>query len=242
MTDFNLIDKPWIQVMDHEGKEHLIGIKEVFQRAHEFSRLSSDLETMNFAILRVLLAILYRAWDDKRWKKDREAAKHWFSKWKLLNDEESPTTLYDVQLEKYLNKWYQKFDICHPTTPFYQVSTLHTSKNEFGDIRSLLLDNYKPDQLFLTRSEMNALSPAEAARCLIHSMAYDPSGIKSGAIGDSRVKDGKGYPIGVGWSGWLGGTILEKDTLAETLLLNYCPKHNTTGSITDKPLDRKSVV
>ena len=54
----------------------------------------------------------------------------------------------------------------------------------------------------------------------MHCQAFDPSGIKSGAVGDERVKGGKGYPIGVAWCGWLGGVGVEGATLFHTLLLN----------------------
>src|SRR5699024_2697574 len=64
------------------------------------------------------------------------------------------------------------------------------------------------------------IPPGEAARWLVHCMAFDISGIKSGAVGDPRVKGGKGYPIGIGWSGWLGGLYFEGDTLFQTLMLN----------------------
>ncbi|NYN06610.1 type I-E CRISPR-associated protein Cse1/CasA, partial [Salmonella enterica subsp. enterica serovar Typhimurium] len=68
------------------------------------------------------------------------------------------------------------------------------------------------------------LSFAEAARWLVHTQAYDYSGIKPGVEGDPRVKGGKGYPIGTGWSGMTGGTVIRGTTLLETLLLNSTPE------------------
>ena len=50
--------------------------------------------------------------------------------------------------------------------------------------------------------------------------AYHYSGIKSGAVGDPRVKGGKGYPLGVGWYGTTGKIIVHGENLIETLL--YC--------------------
>ncbi|MBK8460679.1 MAG: type I-E CRISPR-associated protein Cse1/CasA [Micropruina sp.] len=65
------------------------------------------------------------------------------------------------------------------------------------------------------------MSFAEAARWLIHCQAFDPAGIKTGALGDPRVKAGKGYSFGYpAWSGNLGLLIAEGRTLRETLLLN----------------------
>ncbi|MGH3585378.1 MAG: type I-E CRISPR-associated protein Cse1/CasA, partial [Pseudonocardia sp.] len=73
---------------------------------------------------------------------------------------------------------------------------------------------------FATRRGELSLTHAEAARWLVHVHAFDPSGIKSGAVGDERVKNGKGYPIGIAWSGWLGGVLVEGKSLKDTLLLN----------------------
>ena len=64
------------------------------------------------------------------------------------------------------------------------------------------------------------LSFAEAARWVVHAHAYDTSGIKTGAVGDPRVKGGKVYPLGVAWAGTLGGVFVEGENLRETLLLN----------------------
>ena len=64
------------------------------------------------------------------------------------------------------------------------------------------------------------LSYREAAVQLIHLQAYNPAGIHSGAVGDTRVKGGKGYPIGTGWVGAQGGVYVEGETLFSTLMLN----------------------
>jgi CRISPR system Cascade subunit CasA len=79
---------------------------------------------------------------------------------------------------------------------------------------------------FTTRSGagLDRVSWPEAARWLVHTQAYDISGIKSGAVGDPRVKGGRGYPIGTGWAGAIGGLLVEGETLWETLLLNLIPQ------------------
>ena len=79
------------------------------------------------------------------------------------------------------------------------------------------------------RAGISSISVAEAAQMVVHVMAYDYSGIKSGAVGDPRVKGGKGYPTGIGWAGWLGGTLLKGANLKETLLLNYVPQREKPG-------------
>ena len=80
----------------------------------------------------------------------------------------------------------------------------------------------------------DSLSYAEAARWLVYAQAYDYSGIKSGAVGDSRVKGGKGYPIGTGWTGMTGGVLVVGENLLDTLILNTCSSALTIPQ--DKPV------
>ena len=80
----------------------------------------------------------------------------------------------------------------------------------------------------------DSLSYGEAARWLVYAQAYDYSGIKSGAVGDSRVKGGKGYPIGTGWTGMTGGVLVVGENLLDTLILNTCSSALTNSQ--DRPV------
>lgn len=104
-----------------------------------------------------------------------------------------------------------------------QVAGLRTAKDDYSDIKKIVADIPDGDMLFSLRVGEGAetLSYAESARWLIHVQAFDTSGIKSGTVGDPRMKSGKSYPIGTGWAGGLGGLYFEGLTLFETLLLNF---------------------
>ena len=104
-----------------------------------------------------------------------------------------------------------------------QVAGLRTAKDDYSDIKKIIADMPDGDMLFSLRVGEGAetLSYAESARWLIHVQAFDTSGIKSGTVGDPRVKSGKSYPIGTGWAGGLGGLYFEGLTLFETLLLIF---------------------
>lgn len=67
---------------------------------------------------------------------------------------------------------------------------------------------------------LESIGWAEAARWLVHVHAFDPSGIRTGAVGDPWVKGGKGYPIGPGWTGQIGTVTVTGESLERTLLLN----------------------
>lgn len=60
-VSFNLIDEPWILVRGMEGEMREVSLMELFEQAPCIRRLANDLPTQDFAILRVLLAILQRS-------------------------------------------------------------------------------------------------------------------------------------------------------------------------------------
>jgi CRISPR system Cascade subunit CasA len=134
----------------------------------------------------------------------------------------------------YLDHFRTRFDLLSAEAPFYQVADLRTAKDDVTGLDRLIADVPVNNYFFTTRlaAGIDRLSFAEAARWVVHCQAFDPSGIKSGAVGDLRVKGGKGYPIGTGWAGMLGGVIAEGDTLKETLLLNLVPD-DKRGEIPD---------
>ncbi|WRS30794.1 type I-E CRISPR-associated protein Cse1/CasA [Actinomycetaceae bacterium MB13-C1-2] len=211
VQEFNLIDEDWIPVIDMKGIEREVSIREALLHAEDFRDITGELLTVRFAILRVLLAIIYRAFDEEI---DGEPLQYWGELWR---EGQLPAEL----IEPYLDDWHHRFDLLSPTEPFMQVPTLRTAKDEWKPVDLIVADVDTDKPLFTMRSELKSLSFSEAARWLIHTNAYDYSGIKSGAVGDERVKGGRGYPMGVGWCGWLGGVALTGKNLRETLLLNY---------------------
>ncbi|GLW89753.1 type I-E CRISPR-associated protein Cse1/CasA [Actinokineospora globicatena] len=211
---FDLVDSPWIPVRHTSGRVEDVSMASAFEQAHEITDLVAEVPTQVFALTRLLLAVLHRA---VRGPRDID---QWKGMW-------ATETLPIDDISTYLDRHRDRWDLFHPETPFFQIAGLRTAKGEWSDLDRLLAD-VPNGHLFFT-SRIGApirLSPAEAARWVVHCHAFDPSGIKSGAVGDDRVKSGKGYPIGVGWSGNLGGVLVTGSTLKETLLLNLRPHTN----------------
>lgn len=206
---FNLVDEPWITALDRDGHVVQLSLTEVFERAEHIDQLVGEVPTQYFAILRLLLAILHRASGGPR---DRRA---WET---LLRDWPRAVGLATGYLETFRNR----FDLRHETEPFFQVADLRTAKGEVSDLEKLIADVPNGLPYLTTRlgRGLERISWAEAARWLVHVHAFDPSGIRSGAVGDPRVKGGKGYPIGTGWAGQIGGIAVVGETLATTLMLN----------------------
>ena len=126
---------------------------------------------------------------------------------------------------EYLERWRDRFYLFGGRFPFMQVADLRTAKDAVSGLEKLIADVPNGEQFFTTRHgrALACIPPSEAARWLVHAQAYDPSGIRSGAVGDSQVKGGKGYPIGPSWCGHLGLVWLKGKDLDETLVLNLVP-------------------
>lgn len=232
-STFDLIHEPWIAVRDLDGRRQELGILRTLGLAHQLAGLSGDVPTQTFALTRLLLAVLHGALqgptDDDAWAELWEAEK-----------------LPIGAVAQYLSAHRDRFDLFHPETPFLQVAGLHTASGKTTGTVALIADVPNNIKFFTTRLGTDySLTYAEAARWLVHCQAFDFSGIKTGAVGDSRVKGGKGYPIGVAWCGHLGGVLLEGSTLKETLLLNLMacdfPDYPRVPA-TDRPVWERSPV
>ncbi|QIS05589.1 type I-E CRISPR-associated protein Cse1/CasA [Nocardia brasiliensis] len=219
---FDLLNDPWIPVIYHdtgstassgsqlEPRARELSLRAVFRDAPQVLTLSGEIPTQTFAILRLLLAILRRSIRDRSGR----PTDVWKSLW---TDDALPL----AEIDQYLDDHKTRFNLFDPVAPFFQVADLRINKGA-STLDVLIADVPNGHKYFTSRGgrHMEAITFAEAARWLVHAQAFDPSGIKSGADGDPRAKGGRGYPIGVAWTGQLGGIYWEGANLAETLILN----------------------
>lgn len=211
---FNLLDEPWVSVRYLDGGTGELGLVRLFREAHMIAALSGEMPTQDVAIQRLLLAVLRRAIHSAVDDAD-DLATYWGE---LHRSERLP----DEEISTYLERYRDRFDLCSREYPFMQVPGDTASK--YSGLQKIIADlpDSEDKQLFTTRAGQGAarLGLAEAARWLVHVHAFDPSGIKTGLVGDSRVKGGRGYPTGLGWSGNCGIIMARGETLKESLLLN----------------------
>ncbi|WP_432157534.1 type I-E CRISPR-associated protein Cse1/CasA [Streptomyces sp. bgisy153] len=204
---FDLTSRPWIGVLRRDGGQDELSLRELFAQAGDVRCVVSELATQEFALVRLLLAIAHDALDGPD---DIEA---WAELW------EDPDCFAPVQA--YLEEYRDRFDLLHPRTPFLQSAGLRSVKDEVFSLNRIVADVPAGEPFFSARMpDADRLTFAEAARWVVHVHAYDTSGIKTGMVGDDRVKGGKVYPLGTGWAGGLGGVFVEGESLRETLLLN----------------------
>ncbi|MEV0318160.1 type I-E CRISPR-associated protein Cse1/CasA [Streptomyces sp. NPDC050658] len=207
VLSFDLVDNKWLPVQLLDGSETLLSLREIFARAGGIRRLAGDVPTQDFALVRLLLAVLHDALEGPQDLDD----------WAELWESEEPFT----PVPGYLDQHRERFDLLHPATPFFQTRGLRTAKGEVFPLNRIIADVPNGELFFTMRAHgAERISFAEAARWVVHAQAYDTSGIKTGVVGDNRAKAGKAYPQGVAWSGSIGGVLAEGQTLRETLLLN----------------------
>lgn len=217
-TSFSLIDEAWISCALLDGSTQLCSLRDVFSGRQDIVGIRGDSPTQDYATVRVLLAITlraHRATLDLSPSGDFDFAEWADEAWKSTSSGHAD----DAVLE-YLEKWRDRFDLFSASTPFMQVADLRTPSGSELSVTRIIPEAEGSYFTMRTGPGASSLTPAEAARWVIHTQAYDYSGIKPGAVGDSRVKGGKGYPIGTGWAGMTGGTLLLGSTLRKTLILN----------------------
>lgn len=215
-VSFDLRNEPWIPVTVADGgEERLMSLVDVLSNACSIRSIGGDMPLQTPAIIRLLLAVLYGVYPDGPTEDE------WVQLWTQGPDMDAITD--------YLDEFGDRWDLFDAEKPFYQVADLRTGKGDYSGLEKFILDVPNGAPFFTTRigDGLSRITFAEAARWLVTVQAFDPSGIKSGAVGDPRVKGGKGYPIGVAWSGNLGVLVCEGENLWQTLLLNFVGKSLT---------------
>ena len=231
---FDLTREPWLLVRFDDGVRE-VSLREAFAQAHDIRSIVGELPTQSFALVRLLLAILHSAVRPIIDSGGITPVKLWSRLWSNAEPLNEAT-------DGYLDRWQHRFDLLHPSEPFYQVAGLHTRANRVYPVETIILDVPPGHKFFALRSGagLDTLTFAEAARWLVHEHAYGLSGLKSAAIGDDRKINPNGTlpPQGTAWAGTMSGLIIEGRSLRETLLLNLVLGDPSTGAPFASPEDK----
>ena len=216
---FNLVSEQWIPVTTKDRTACTVSLRELFHRAPELVSVGGDIATQELPIMRLLLAILYRA-----------AGKPLTAKlWQRFWDEGLPVE----DIDAYLDGWSHRFDLLDPVAPFYQVAGLHDGKNNTENrLAALVQDVDINGGTFSQRQSrhLTAVGFAEAARWLLHVQTFNPQGIATAHGG------GRAYGSQVGWGGHIGPVLLAGESLSKTLLLNLPAQHPEVDWDVDLPV------
>jgi CRISPR system Cascade subunit CasA len=107
---FDLVEEPWLPCETPAGERIELGIRTVLHRAHELAALHDESPLVTAVLHRLLLAILDRALQPK-------TRDDWLALWRA---ERLPA----AEIDAYLEKWKERFDLFHPKRPFMQVAGL----------------------------------------------------------------------------------------------------------------------
>lgn len=162
MGRYNLVEEPWISVLDYEKKEKKdVSLLDLFDNAEKYRCLAGEMETQNFAVMRMLLAIVQTVFSrfdlygdclpgvkvDERYvqieqvdvtnrTKYAEAAEDtWFEMY--------AGNTFPAIVSEYLQCWKDRFFLFDDEYPFYQVN-----KVEMDDIISKIPKKSQPAKIY----------------------------------------------------------------------------------------------
>lgn len=220
--DFNLIDEPWILVKDAGCHVKEISMQEALLNAHQYRGLAGETKTQDFAVFRMLLAVIYTVFsrydpDGNEMDPDADLVDQWEEIWAAGKLPESP-------INRYLEEWHDRFWLFDEQYPFYQTNAVKEKSKPLSTSKmdGSLFQSANKARLFMDRSPENrALTFPEAARWLLHLICFDDIAAKNPTPKKT-------------WCGKLSLVALVGTNLFETLMLNYRADYDPTDS-TEKP-------
>lgn len=216
---FSLLTQPWIRCDMLDGSVQELSLRDLFDGEHRILRIRGDSPAQDYAILRLLLVILWRAHQSDEALADNYDPYRFDTWWQEMLDQ-ARSDIRDEAVLSYLEQHAEHFDLLHPRTPFMQVADLDTAKETRHPANRIIPEAERDYFSMRAGSELNSLSLAEAARRIPQIQAYDYAGTKTGALGDPRVGSRGKTSIGLGWTQRTGGVVIHGHTLRETLVLN----------------------
>ena len=192
---FNLIDEPWLPCARPDGGQELLGLRRALAEAHRLRELGGESPLVVVALHRLLLALLHRVFGPA----DIEA---WAALWR--------GGAFDAAaLDAYFAQWHDRFDLFHPTRPFYQAADPRVKPKS---VLTLILDMSSAGIFEHSETDRVTLSPAQAARALITAETFSIAGLSGleQKFTDCTVTRGVHF-------------LVEGDSLFETLALNLLP-------------------
>ena len=250
MGKFNLLDESWLSVvLDETGTTKEVSLREVFKNAHLYKDLAGDTKTQDFAVLRVLLAVLHTVFsrfdahgnvygclevDDRLIQvaeiDEEDIEEHtedlydtWFALWEKQQFPEIVAT--------YLEKWRDRFYLFDEEYPFFQVRKQDISADKISggtkgtsvygkNINRLISESENKVALFSPKHEASKNNLTSAEIARWLITFQGYTGLSDKVIfGKQKYKTSKG------WLFDLGAVYFAGRNLFETLMLNFALVH-----------------
>ncbi len=215
-SEFNLLDEPWIMVMQKDHTVTEVSLRDALLQAHCYRGLSGELPTQDIAVLRLLLAVMHSVFyrvdengETAPITKSSQAYDRWRTLWMGGRLPQKP-------IESYLEKYRDRFWLIDPERPFGQVPSADSgTPYKSSKLNGELSESSNKLRLFpLTAGKAKeGLTYAQAARWVLYLNGFDDT---------SSKPKGKNLPSpGAGWLGKCGLITAKGDSLFETLMLNF---------------------
>ena len=164
---FNLIDEPWICVRTADLTVKEVSLKEVFLNAHTYTEFAGETKTQDFAVLRLLLAIMHTVFsrydvngDDIDDEVEDYTYENWINIWESGHIPNEP-------IDRYFKEWYDRFWLFDENYPFYQSNAVNGKGSPYSTAKMIgtLFESGNKPRLFSDRyNNGRVLSYSEAAR------------------------------------------------------------------------------
>lgn len=221
--EFNLIDEPWIRVMEDDCRIKEVSLKNAIINSHNYKALSGELPTQDIAVMRLLLAVLHtifsRADENGESAPLNDDKNDALNRWKALWNKKS---FSQKAVNDYFEKWHERFWLFHPERPFGQVAGLKIGTDyDSSKLNGEISESSNKIRLFSSYSgkDKTSLTYSQASRWLLYLNSYDDTSSKPTKEG--KEKSGGSLPShGIGWLGKLGLIYIKGNNLFETLMLN----------------------
>ena len=203
MTEFNLIEDPWIPCIDGSGRTIYLGIHETLSRSKKLREIDHPSPLVTASLHRLLIALIHRTHGPK----DNSV---WMQLWRK-------GAWNDAELEAYLDRWHDRFELLNGSHRFYQ-SALATGAQSVP-ISKIVLERASGNNttLFDHTPTETPLSAAEAACYLVSAQAYAVGGLMTPTPGVASSRSARDSHLIRGAMGLVRGR-----DLFETLMLNLC--------------------
>ena len=237
--EFNLIDEPWIRVMENDCEIKEVSLMDAIVNAHRYKALGGEIPTQDIAVMRVILAVLHTVFsrydengEQSELDEDEYEAE---SRWKALWEK---GCFPENAVREYLEEWHERFWLFHSERPFFQVAGMKSGTDYYSSkLNGEVSESSNKIRIFSAYSgkAKNELTYSQAARWLLYLNAYDDTSSKPTKEGKAKA-GGKLPSVGAGWLGKLGLIFNVGNNLFETLMLNLVAVNGSDIQVNQNPL------
>lgn len=199
--EFNLVTEPWVPVVTTDGTVKEVSFQDAFAHAAEFKEFGDPSPVVNYALLRLMLAVLYHVLG-------QPDLNNWRQLWEGRE--------FGREITAYLEGNAASFNLFDRRKPFFQNNTVQFEERYRQPVAKLTFADASGNNPTLfdhnAEADPRRYTPGEAARHLVAYQYFTPS------AGNSLTGYTKDAPLARPYV-----VVVLGDNLFETLMLNYAP-------------------